>query len=158
MTRRTKASHGFWAAVACMTMAGCSDGGSLAPVDDLTPLVGDWDAYVLQVSVPGSPDLSRDLLEDGATFRINVQPSGQYTAVLSLLAASQVEIGTLVRDGDQLTLYRAVPSPDTSMATYTELAPDRMRLDGTTRFDFEGDGSVEEAALLTELLRVDGAS
>jgi len=137
-------------------LAACPDSTPVQPIDDITELIGDWDAYVLDVSAPGSPGLTRDLLAEGAAFRINVQPSGQYTAVLTLLGASQVEIGTLVRTGDRLTLYRAVPSPDTSFATYTRLAPDSIRLDGATRFDFQGDGEPEDADLRTELARREG--
>ena len=131
----------------------CSDASPAAPVDELADLVGDWEAYVLEVAATADPTVREDILAQGATFRANFQPSGQYTVVLSFLGASQVEIGTASLNGNQLTLYRSVPSPDTSVATLTVLDADRIRLEGMTYFDFEGDGTREEADLLAELAR-----
>ena len=134
----------------------CSDSSPLGPVEDFTDLIGDWDAHVLEVVHSENASVREDILAQGATFRINFQPSGQYTAVLSFLGASQVEIGTARLDGEHLTLYRTVPSPDTSQAILTWLDGDRIRLEGSTRFDFGSDGTVEDAELLTELLRDKG--
>ncbi|HSM02993.1 MAG TPA: hypothetical protein VK858_00135 [Longimicrobiales bacterium] len=131
----------------------CSDASPTGPSDEFTDLVGDWEAYLLEVAAVADPSVREDILAQGATFRVNFQPSGQYTAVLTFLGASQVEIGTADLDGNQLTLYRAVPSPDTSVAVLTRLDADHIRLEGTTFFDFEGDGTREEAELLAELAR-----
>ncbi len=147
---------GLLSALLLTALTGCSDSPPLEPLDDFTDLIGDWDAYLLEVVDAGDSSVREDILAQGATFRINFQPSGQYTAVLSFLGASQVEIGTASLDGDRLTLYRAVPSPDTSQATLTWLATDRIRLEGSTRFDFGSDGTVEDAQLLTELTREEG--
>ena len=145
----------LWAV--CLTVfTACSDSPPVEPVDDFTDLIGDWQAYLLEVADAGDGSVREDILAQGATFRINFQPSGQYTAVLSFLGASQVEIGTASLDGDRLTLHRQVPSPDTSQATLTWLDGDRIRLEGSTRFDFGSDGVVEEARLLTELMRHEG--
>lgn len=137
-------------------VAACSNSSPLEPAADFTDLIGDWEAYLLEVADADDPTVREDILALGATFRINFQPSGQYTAVLSFLGASQVEIGTASLDGNHLTLHRAVPSPDTSQATLTWLAADRIRLEGSTRFDFGSDGTVEDAELLTELMRAEG--
>lgn len=117
--------------------------------------MGDWSADVLVVSNAADPDESLDLLEGGSAFRINVQPSGQYTATLTVFGSPVTEIGSLTVQGTVLTFYREFPSADTATATLTQLSPDRVRLVGATTFDFEPVGSPDEAFLLTELVRQD---
>lgn len=100
------------------------------------------------------PDRTADLLLSGASFSINVQPSGQYTAVLTVLGFPQTEIGILSVDGGELVFNRQHPSSDTSRATYELLdGGSKVRLSGPTEFDFDGDQVGEPSTLLTELGR-----
>lgn len=138
-----------------MMTAGCDDATGPKPREGLEFLVGDWSADVLVVTSVADPGQSLDLLEGGSGFRINVQPSGQYTATLVVLGSPVTEIGTLTVEGTVLTFYREFPSTDTATATLTQLSPDRVRLVGATTFDFEPVGSPDEASLLTELVRLD---
>lgn len=149
--------HLLSAAIALLLVsAACGNDDVITPQDDLGFLVGDWDAVVLEVTNQADPTETADLLEAGATFRINVQPSGQYTATLTFLGTSIPEIGTLKLEGNQLTFFRSIPSTDTSHATLTQLSEDRVRLEGLSSFDFDLDGVPEDADLLTELVRDEG--
>ena len=141
----------FMAAI--VTSAACGSDGVAGPDDDLRFLVGDWEADVLVVSDPTNTAADVDLIAAGATFRINVQPSGAYTATLTAGVVPFTEIGSLEVDGNQITFYRDFPSADTATGTLTQLSPDRIRLLGETRFDFDSDGTAEDADLLTELVR-----
>ncbi|HSG47104.1 MAG TPA: hypothetical protein VLA43_04720 [Longimicrobiales bacterium] len=134
---------------------GCDDATGPRAREGLEFLVGDWSADVLVVTSTADPGQSIDLLEGGSAFRINVQPSGLYTATLTVLGTPVTEIGTLAVEGTVLTFYREFPSADTATATLTQLSPDRVRLVGSTTFDFEPVGSPDDASLLTELVRQD---
>lgn len=133
--------------------AACGDSTGPGTREGLEFMVGDWKAEALVVVSVADPQESVDLLEGGSTFRINVQPSGQYTATLTVFGSPVTEIGFLALDGSILTLYRQFPSPDTSTAILTQLSPDRVRLVGESAFDFDGNGQNEPAALTTELAR-----
>jgi hypothetical protein len=140
-------------------VAGCGEEDGLTPQDDLDFFVGDWEAEELSVSSrpdpgqPGDTVVTVDLIDAGSSFRINIQPSGQYTATLTFLARPVTEIGTLEIDGDQITFFRDFPLPDTASGTVTQLSADRILLLGETAFDFDLDGSGEEADLRSELVR-----
>lgn len=133
----------------------CSDSSGPGDLEGIAFLVGDWDADVLVATSITNPAESDDLIARGASFRINVQPSGQYTAVLTFIATPLTEIGQAELDGNRLTLYREFPSPDTSVATLTQLSADRIRLLGESSYDFDfgGPRPSEPVELVTELQR-----
>lgn len=138
----------FAAASACG-----EDAAGPAGIDDISFLVGDWIADVLVATGVQDPNLTRDLLAEGAQFGINVQPSGAYTATLTVAGTPFTEIGRLALSGDELTFYVEFPLPDTTQGTLTRLGDDRVRLLGETSVDLDFDLVAEPANLRTELVR-----
>jgi len=148
--RRTGRGRGcliltLWALASCG-----SDG--LEPDPALAPFVGDWDATKLVLTSVANPDMHPDLIALGATFKLNVQPSGQYTAILIYAEQAATEIGTVSVAGNTLTLHRDFPSASTSAAVYA-LTGNRLTLDGDSEFDFNLDGTSEAALAHFELSR-----
>jgi hypothetical protein len=136
--------------LACL-LAGCG-GESVGPDPAVALLVGDWDATGLVVTSVANPQVKPDLVALGAAFRLNIQPSGQYTAILLYAQQSSTEIGTLSVSGNTVTMRRDFPSRSTSAAVFA-LAGNRMTLDGDSEFDFNLDGTPEPALAHFELLR-----
>lgn len=134
-------------AFAALVASSCG-GGSTGPEEnpDVVPFVGSWRASSMVVTSKANPDISPDLVqEQGAQFDLNVQPSGQYTAILTYLLNTFTEIGFMSVSGNVITMERThPPPPQTSTATYT-LQGDVLTLDGDTEFDFNLDGTPEEA-------------
>lgn len=139
------------AVLAALLLSGCGSD-SVGPDPALAPFVGDWDATKLVITSVANPQIKPDLIALGASFRLNVQPSGQYTAVLIYAQQASTEIGQLSVSGNTLTLSRDFPTRTTSNAIYV-LAGNRLTLDGDTEFDFNLDGTPEPAIAHFELLR-----
>ena len=89
-TTRTKRSRGSLI-LSLLVMAACGSGG-LAPDPALAPFVGDWDATKLVLTSVANPDMAPDLIAMGASFKLNIQPSGQYTAILIYAQQASTEI------------------------------------------------------------------
>lgn len=136
-----------WTAGACSDSTGVDDDPAVAP------FVGDWEATVLTLTSPVSEDFTVDLIELGATFTLNVQPSGTYTAVLTFMGQAQTEIGQVSVSGQTIILDRSFPTTDRSISTYAFDGPDRLILDGDTEFDFNLDGTADPAIAHFELVR-----
>lgn len=134
------------------SLAGCGED-ALAPAEGIEPFVGNWRATDLVVRSAANEDLRVDLLAMGATFTINVQPSGQYTAILIFSQQASTEIGYLTVNGSTLTMKRDFPAPGTTTAQYS-FSGDRLTLDGDTEFDFNLDGDADPAFAHFELIRV----
>ncbi len=153
MGRRTTRRRRAWggAILTALLLAGCG-GESVGPDAAIAPLVGDWDATSLILTSVANPQVNPDLVALGASFRLNIQPSGQYTAILLYAQQSSTEIGTLSVSGNVITLMRDFPSKATSAAVFA-LAGDRMTMDGDSEFDFNLDGTPEPALAHFELVR-----
>lgn len=133
--------------------AGCS---SDAVQDDpaVAPFVGEWLATSMVLTSAANPDVHPDLIELGATFSVNVQPSGQYTAILLYSGQSQTEIGQLTVSGNAVTLQPTFPAgADGATSTYSFADADHLVLDGDTEFDFNLDGTPEAATAHIALAR-----
>lgn len=130
--------------VAALLLAGCSSGG-VGPKTSIAPLVGDWQATALVITSVADPSIHPDLIQLGATFTLNVQPSGQYTAILVYNGQPKTEIGQLSVRGDSITLS---PSSTTSGSATTgtySVDSSNLTIDGDTEFDFNLDGQNEPA-------------
>lgn len=138
--------------LALLLAAGCGDGPAAPEQDPIAPLVGDWEATRMKVTNVANPTVSPDLIELGARFTINIQPSGQYTAILIFLGQSTTEIGKITVEGSTLTFHRSFPSPDTATASIG-IAGDTVTLEGPTEFDFNLDGTPEPADATIVLVR-----
>jgi hypothetical protein len=114
--------------------------------------VGSWDATGLVLTSVANPQVRPDLIALGASFRLNIQPSGQYTAILLYAQQSSTEIGILSVSGNAVTMKRDFPSRSTSAAVFA-LVGNRMTLDGDSEFDFNLDGTPEPALAHFELIR-----
>lgn len=142
-----------WAALAVLVFAGCGDGGTDPGVDPaLAPFVGDWLATELVMTSVANPSVAPDLIALGSTFKLNVQPSGQYTAILIYAEQGATEIGTLSVSGNTVALNRAFPSRGTTHAVYS-FSGNRLTLEGDTEFDFNLDGTPEPALVRFELVK-----
>lgn len=132
--------------------AACGGDDTVAPDASLAPLVGDWEATVLRLTNIANPSVSPDLIQEGATFTLNVQPSGQYTAILVYLSQDATEIGQVEVNGSQITLTPTVPPGPPTTGTYS-VQGDRFTLEGQTEFDFNFDGIPEAADVRFEFVR-----
>jgi len=136
---------GWAGAVLLLGVLACGDDG--VSVDGgVTQFVGDWTAEVLTLTNVANPEVVADLIEQGATLTLNVQPSGQYTAILVFAGQASTEIGHVSVAGSTLTLHREFPDAGTTPGTFAFSGPDRFVLDGDTEFDFNFD-QVDEPAL-----------
>jgi len=123
---------------------GCG-GGVDVPVDAaVAPFVGDWTASDFTVTSSDNPAVWFRVT-DGGSFTMNIQPSGQYTAILSFpqLPTPAVELGKLTVLGASIRLSPTGGTPATS--SYRFEGPDRLILDGPTSFDFNEDGTMDPA-------------
>lgn len=155
MPLRSRRLSSLAPAVALLAFAatGCSDATGPRDLEGVAFLVGTWQADSLVATAVADANRTENLLAGGASFSINVQPSGQYTATLTVFGFPSTEIGRLTLEGTSLTLYREFPSADTASATLTQLGPDRVRLLGATTFQFSPTIGPEEASLLAEMVR-----
>ena len=111
-------------------------------------MVGNWLADSLVLTSLANPDVFTDL---GAVFTLSVQPSGRYTAILSVFGGqSSSESGRLTVDGAEVVLTPEVPPGAESRALW-ERVGDSVILDGESEFDFNRDGT-PEAGMLRQVL------
>lgn len=92
-----------------------------------------------------NPEIAPDLVAEGAQFDLNVQPSGQYTAILTYMQSTATEIGILSVSGNTVVMEPSFPpDAETSSATF-QVSSSQLTLDGDSEFDFNLDGTPEPA-------------
>jgi len=134
-------------------LTACSDDGT-GPAE-LQPLVGTWRAEVLTLTNQANPEtVVRLIQEEGATFTLSVLSDGQYQAVLEVFGQSNPELGTVSVSGNQITLTPTIPPGPTTAGTW-RFQGDTLILDGDTEFDFNFDGTDEQATVHFELIRIE---
>jgi len=137
-------------ALAC----GGGDGTGIDDPDEPSPagfLVGSWIAEELVVTNSANPDQSIDLIaEFDAIFTLDVEDSGRYTAILTGFGQSSSESGTLTVAGDILTMRATFPEQMTTVGTVRQEGGSVV-LEANTTFDFNLDGTPEEAELFAVL-------
>lgn len=135
------------------SLGGCSDE-TLGPNGDVAFLVGDWEAERFVVRSLANPEVAPDLIADPilATFTVNVQPSGGYTAILTYLENPLTEIGTLEVEGSEIVFNRSFPCCSVVRSTWSGQG-DHIRLVGETEFDFNQDGTPEDGEATIDLVR-----
>jgi len=141
------------AIVAAALVAACGDDTSVNVDPTVAPFVGTWVADSMTVTSDADPPQVANVLDFGSFFVV-VEPSGQYTATLEVLGQSSPESGRLTVTGSTITLTPTFPpgrSP--AVADYEFVADDFLILDGSTEFDFNGDGTPESAQAHIELQR-----
>jgi hypothetical protein len=136
-----------------LATGGCSGGEEIGPNASLALLVGDWEASRFVVTSTANPAQAPELVNDlGARFTLNVQPSGQYTAILAYQGTPVTEIGLLEVDGSDIVFHVSFPSPDENRSRFTVTSA-KLTLDGPTEFDFNLDGKGDPATAHIELAR-----
>jgi hypothetical protein len=137
-------------------MGACGDDDGVSANPDIAFLVGDWVATRFEVTPDAAPDQGVDLVGQlGAEFTLNVQPSGLYTASLSLPGLVPApEIGTLRVEGTELVFTRTTPPPTVvSRATFTRHSSGTVTFTGPSSFDLDGDGQAEAITLDVTIVR-----
>ena len=130
---------------------GCSGDDTVSANASVASLVGDWQATKFQVTNKANPAQAPELIHDlGAQFSLDVQPSGQYTAILAYQGTPITELGTLAIDQGDIVFQVTYPSSETNRSHLT-LSNGRMTLDGDTQFDFNNDGKPDPATAHIEL-------
>ena len=145
-------SRAWLLALSTAIVAACG-GDSTGPDDSINALVGSWDAIKMVVVNKANPSVAPDLTKLGVTFYVNIQPSGQYTAILTSFGQPATEFGRVEVINDQLTLHREQPGPARSDTGTFRISRDTLYLAGDTEFDFNFDGLNEPARLLTDFKR-----
>jgi len=131
----------------------CGGDGGVGPDTSLAALVGDWDATRLVMKSKANPEVAPDLIALlDAEFSLNVQPSGQYTAILVYQGLPLTELGTIEVDDDEVVFHISVPAPRTTRSRFTLVGP-RLTLVGDSEFDYNFDGTPEPAEATIELIR-----
>lgn len=116
----------------------------------LQPFIGVWDATVLTVRSVGDTSQVADLLENGESY-IRIEDSGSYQSTIAFDATPFVEFGTLGVSEQFLTLRPRTGDPVTREYEFT--APDVVRLEGPTDWDFNKDGDRDPGTLFMEMVR-----
>jgi hypothetical protein len=133
-------------------LAGCGSE-SVGNDPSVAFLVAEWDAVRMVVVNLANPTIAPDLIANGATFYLDVQPSGRYTAILTVAGQPATEFGRVEVVGNQVLFHREQPGPSRTDAADYRVSGDTLFLTGPTDFDFNLDGQTEAARLETELLR-----
>jgi len=149
MVRRRVGRSAIFLAAALAAACGGDQGPDVDP--DVAPFVGVWDADSLTVSNLASADTA-NVLEFGSFF-ITVEASGTYTASLTVYGQANPEVGRLrVINATTLSLTPTTPpGRPVATASYTFASASRLILDGPTEFDFNLDGTPEDALAHFEL-------
>jgi hypothetical protein len=136
-----------------LALSACGDGGGVGPDEALEAFVGDWSASRFVVRSRANPEIAPDLISTlGAEFTVNVQPSGQYTAILVYQSTPITELGQLEVVGDELVFHVSFPSARTTRSRFTFAGP-RVTLVGDTEFDYNFDGTPEPAEATIEPIK-----
>lgn len=152
MNGRTRIARRLFLGLALLAAAACGDE-TVSADPALAALVGDWEATSLVVTNVANPAVAPDLIDLGATFDLNVQPSGQYTAILIVALQSSTEVGQISVSGASVTLRPTFPPGRAATTGTYELSGDALLIQGTTEFDFNLDGTPEPALARFELIR-----
>lgn len=150
-SKRGRARVGLAAGFLALAAAGC---GSDPIIDDnpaeVAPFVGTWDAEVFEVTSIADPSTVADLMVNGI-FNIDIQPSGNYRAILTFGGIPLTEFGQISVSDGFITLRPTGGTPATS--AYVFIQPDYLQLDGPTEFDFNLDEMPDPAQAHIEIRR-----
>lgn len=139
---------------ACSSSGPADSGPPEEPSEPLGELVGTWEATSMVLTARSDPDVSLDLVQDpgvNGRFTLVIRSDGSYRATLTAFGQeSPPETGTVTRSGDSL---RFDPDGGPEDAVAWSLSDGVLVLDGESTFDFNDDGTDEEARLHVELVR-----
>ena len=130
--------------------SGCSDA-ITDPPKALEPLVGAWDARVLEVPDPANFLETLDVIQEGGSYALSVLGDGTYSAVFDLVVFQGMEVGTITVSGQTLTLTPAGSSGGAMTGSFM-LEGDVLKVDALREIDFDGDGTEELVPFYLELV------
>lgn len=136
---------------ACSSSSGVTNGDD-DTTEPLGELVGTWKATSMVLTARSDPSVSVDVVQNedvNGTFTMVFRSSGRYTAVLTAFGERDEENGTVTRSGNTL---RFQPDGGVSDTVTWSLSDGVLTLDGRTTFDFNRDGTDEEATLHLEMV------
>ena len=121
-----------------LPLLGSCRGDSLVGADaDLAFLVGDWDATRFLVQSKADPKIAPELIKGvGAQFTLDIQPSGQYTAILIYQGNPLTEIGLIEIQGEDIVFHVSYPEPATNRSHLTTTGVGQITMVGDTKFAF----------------------
>lgn len=138
-------------------LGGCGDSGTTDPGDDgpsevPAQLVGTWDAVHMVLGATGSDStLTVDIIQNeqfSASFTMIIRSDASYEATLTVFGQPDVESGSIDVTGSTITFR---PQGGASADVTWTMSGERLILDGNTRFDFNRDGTPEDATLHLEM-------
>ena len=137
-----------------LALGACGGEDPVGPNPTISDLVASWDAIRFVVQDPSDPEVRPDLIEAGMTFFLDVQPSGNYTAILTAFGQPNTEFGRIeIRGSNELIFHREQPGPPRSDTGTFRLSGDTLFVTGQTEFDFDQDGAPEPANLFADLVK-----
>jgi hypothetical protein len=107
----------------------------------------------LVVASKANPATAPDLIALGFGFFVDVQPSGQYTAILTAFGQPATEFGRIQVRGNYLLFHREQPAPARTDSSTYRLVADTLFIVGDTDFDFDRDGRADPGTLSTSLVK-----
>lgn len=146
----------LWAVAApliALPFQSCSKSAMVGPDPALAALVGNWQATSFVLTEVSDTTVQLDLIQLGATFSLNVQPSGQYTAILVYNGQPDTEIGQLSVSGDSITLHPTTPASSSATTGTYQANGSQLTINGDTEFDFNLDGTPDPATADIELVK-----
>lgn len=157
MASSSRRARCFFVVVAAglMAVAGCIDNTVDPELVEVDFLVGSWESTEMLMISEADPEREVDLVQVfDATFTLDVEPSGRYTAELTLAGGgtsfTDLETGSLSVEGDSLVFNSDEGSVSRSRFEVREDGT-LLVLDGAAEFDFDGDLEAEPATLHLEL-------
>jgi len=155
---RTRVRGGWLWLIVPMVLVGCDEDDLLGTPDPaLDPMVGAWNATEFRVSPAAAPALGFDVIAQGGTFAMEIEPSGRYAAVLGFEGLVSTELGVVTVDGNQLIQTPQSPPGDPVTIDWSMPGPDRLILDGESEFDFDQNGTPDPAIVHIDLTRAPGS-
>lgn len=136
--------------LALLTLTACADDGTGVGAG-LKPLVGVWEARVLEVPNPENILETLDVIGEGGSYVLSILGSGQYTAVFDLVLLQGFEAGTIEVRGQILNLTPISP-PGGSMSGSWMLEGDLLIVEALREIDLDLDGEEEVVPFYVELV------
>lgn len=125
----------------------CADSTGVTPSD----LEGTWTAQSVLFTNMVSSSETFDLIANGGSYAITLMPDGEFTSSFTFEQESESLSGTYSVSGSQITISESGQgSPETFSITRDG---NTMVLSGIDSWDFDEDGTEEDATLVVTLTR-----
>ena len=117
----------------------------------LADLAGTWTAQSLVFTNAANAGQTFDIIANGGSYAVTLEANGDYTSSFTFAQESETASGTYVVTGTIMTLAESGQgSPEDYQVTRDG---NNMTLIGTNSWDFDNDGTDEDAILMVMLTR-----